>query len=277
MCYKPIDVVINAKGQKTIQVNCRQCLECRQKRANEWALRCMFEMKKYTCGSFITLTYEKSPLILVKKDLQDFWKRLRKKIAPLKIRYFACGEYGSLHFRPHFHAIIFGYDFPDKYIQSNSDKGYAIYNSEELEKLWGHGLVTVQDVTLNSAAYCALYSTKPPKTYPKYLWDNPEFNVMSQGLGVDMLLENIETYLETDEIWYDGKKHNIPQAVLNKRFTERQRESNIQYLMLKKKRLEKARQSKNSQISKLDESYYEYLTQKTIMSENKQKRLTKLL
>ena len=164
MCYKPIEIGVPVFGRETkkyMLVNCRQCLECRQKRAKEWALRCMTEAKKYSETCFITLTYEKSPLLLVKKDLQDFLKRLRFAIRPRKIRYFACGEYGDLKRRPHFHILIFGYDFPDKYLSSKSGRGYSIYDSDELTKLWGKGLVTVQDMTMNSCAYCALYSSKP--------------------------------------------------------------------------------------------------------------------
>jgi hypothetical protein len=44
---------------------------------------------------------------------QKFMKRLRDRIKPLKIRFFHCGEYGDLTRRPHYHALIFGYDFPD--------------------------------------------------------------------------------------------------------------------------------------------------------------------
>lgn len=53
---------------------------------------------------------------LRKTDLQLFFKRLRKyyaKITDDKIRYFACGEYGPEHFRPHFHILLY---FDDKRI-----------------------------------------------------------------------------------------------------------------------------------------------------------------
>lgn len=47
-----------------------------------------------------------------KKDLQNFFKRLRKKVekvcpeAANKIRYFAVSEFGKLHLRPHFHGVL---------------------------------------------------------------------------------------------------------------------------------------------------------------------------
>lgn len=46
---------------------------------------------------------------LHKPDLQRFLKRLRKQLSKYsneKIRYFAVGEYGPVHFRPHFHLLL---------------------------------------------------------------------------------------------------------------------------------------------------------------------------
>lgn len=46
---------------------------------------------------------------LRKEDLQKFLKRFRyyvSKTSKAKVRYFACGEYGPLHFRPHYHLLL---------------------------------------------------------------------------------------------------------------------------------------------------------------------------
>ena len=62
-------------------------------------------------NAYITLTYNDDHLpangSLQPRDLQLFWKRLRKARTP-GIRYYACGEYGDQTARPHYHAIIFG-------------------------------------------------------------------------------------------------------------------------------------------------------------------------
>lgn len=42
---------------------------------------------------------------LSKRDLQLFLKRLRKRLNE-KIRYYAVGEYGPVHFRPHYHLLL---------------------------------------------------------------------------------------------------------------------------------------------------------------------------
>lgn len=63
---------------------------------------------------------------LRKSDLQKFIKRLRfhiDKKCHEKIRYYAVGEYGPVHFRPHFHILLFvtskeAYQMLDEYIRS---------------------------------------------------------------------------------------------------------------------------------------------------------------
>ena len=92
-------------------VPCRQCTECKMARAKEWAVRLYSELKTTEKSCFITLTYsdEHNPGILLKQDFQKFIKRLRKDY---QLKYFACGEYGDLKLRPHFHAILSGVALP---------------------------------------------------------------------------------------------------------------------------------------------------------------------
>ena len=219
MCY--LVTWMHEHDHPEFHTKCRKCLECRQERAREWGLRNAFESEEHEKGCFITLTYsdEYYPGHLVKKHLQDFKKRLRKSIGVV-IKTFDCGEYGSKNYRAHYHMLIHGYNFPDKYVERKSNRGYDIYNSPRLEKVWGMGLVTVQDLTLNAAAYCALYAAKPTKYLPEELQPYPEFNTMSKSLGMKKILENMETYLLTDEIFYEGKRYRIPQSALDKYFNK---------------------------------------------------------
>lgn len=61
--------------------------------------------------------------------------------------------------RPHYHAIIFGYEFPDKtYWRKKND--FIIYRSEELEQVWTKGNSEIGTATFESAAYVARYITK---------------------------------------------------------------------------------------------------------------------
>ena len=216
MCYKPVKLGLDKYGQPRYAA-CRQCWECKQTRANEWAVRCTLELKDHKRSSFITLTYDDNPIILDIEDLQKFIKRLRKEIAPIKIRYFAAGEYGEKSLRPHWHLIIFGWDFPDKRYNGESPGGYPMFASAALDATWGYGITSVQEVTPQSIKYCALYASKTKRSgLPSYLWDYPERNTMSQGLGIEQIIKNVDTYLLTDEIYVEGFAHQIPKLVLDK-------------------------------------------------------------
>lgn len=198
-CYYPIDgwrakrlnengnreIVFNAKdgyADMPVGLPCGQCIGCRLERSRQWAVRCVHESSLYSENSFITLTYNNESLpaggSLVKADFQKFMKRLRKHLSPLKIRYYMCGEYGEVcencgkheskchcrHYiadfgRPHFHALIFGYDFPDKILHSVKN-GNLLYKSDILNKIWGKGFCIIGEVTFESAAYVARYVMK---------------------------------------------------------------------------------------------------------------------
>lgn len=209
MCVNPI-------YYNDMWVPCRRCFECRFTRAREWSVRCYFELSKYVDNCFITLTYDPvhNPITLQKRDLQLFFKRLRKHFPGRKIRYFACGEYGPNTYRPHYHIVIFGLDFSDKKLFSKSNKGYPIYISDTLSALWVNGIHTIQTATQSTVIYSALYSAKATKALPKHLQEAPEFNLMSQKIGTDVISSKMETYIKTDEIWIDGKSYRIPNSVL---------------------------------------------------------------
>ena len=89
-------------------------------------------------------------------------KRLRKhceKIGNPKIRFFHCGEYGDQYKRPHYHALVFGYDVPDRKVWKMSND-IPVYSSATLDSIWGHGATYVGDITWESAAYVARYTMK---------------------------------------------------------------------------------------------------------------------
>lgn len=143
-----------------VQVPCGRCIGCRLDRSLSWAVRCIHEASLHDNNCFITLTFDDAYLdsnsSLKVSDFQKFMKRLRQAVSPTKIRFFHCGEYGALFSRPHHHACIFGYDFPDKKLFKGD-----IYTSEMLDDLWQHqGFTTVGKVTMQSAAYVARYVLK---------------------------------------------------------------------------------------------------------------------
>lgn len=189
-----------------IQVPCGQCIGCRLERSRQWAMRCVHESKQHEDNAFITLTYSPDYLpkdgSLHKDHFQNFMKRLRKKLdkgfvyekngekvtveGGRKVRFFHCGEYGEKNSRPHYHACIFGFSFPDKTFYSERS-GCRLYRSAMLEELWPVGFSTVGDVTFESAAYVARYITKKvsgEKADEHYQGKLPEYTTMSRGGNV---------------------------------------------------------------------------------------------
>lgn len=146
-------------GQSNMKLPCGQCVGCRLEKSRQWAVRCHHEAQLHPQNSFITLTYSDDNLppygTLIKRDLQLFLKKLRKKY-PQKIRFMGCGEYGSTYGRPHYHACLFNIDFDDKLL-FKEENGIKLFTSAKLDKVWGLGMCTVGDVTFQSAAYVARY------------------------------------------------------------------------------------------------------------------------
>ncbi len=125
----------------------------------------------HEASQFITLTYETLPNpegSLHPPDFTNFIKRYRqelnrgkKKDDPkfTKLRYYHGAEYGDDLQRPHHHACIFGHQFDDREIWDEC-QGIITYTSKNLERIWGHGFVTTQDLTIGNADYCARYAMK---------------------------------------------------------------------------------------------------------------------
>lgn len=145
----------------TIQLPCGKCILCRQEHARQWAVRITNEASLWPLNSFVTLTYDDQHLPpdgnLRYKDLQDFWKRLRKKVG--KLRYYSVGEYGDKTNRPHYHACIFGHAF-EQDRQILRSEPYLLWTSPTLLETWGNGHVSVGALNFQTAQYTASYVTK---------------------------------------------------------------------------------------------------------------------
>lgn len=146
-----------------VLVSCGQCIGCRLEYSRQWAVRCVHEAQLHDANCFLTLTYRNECLprggTLVKKHVQDFFKRLRRRCG-CRVSYFHCGEYGEQLARPHYHSLLFGYDFPDKVFFKMTPDGSRLYTSAFLEDLWPFGFATIGALTFESAAYVARYAVK---------------------------------------------------------------------------------------------------------------------
>jgi len=207
-----------------LYVPCGQCYWCRFVRVQMWALRCYLEASTHKDNSFITLTYAPKNLpknsTLVKDDLQRFIKRLRKYLVShyndKKIRFYAGAEYGSDEHtaHPHYHILLFGHQFEDRYYHGKSNKGHPIFRSPTLEKCWKLGFSSCGDLNFTSAAYAARYIKKKingDMAEGHYEGRLPEFQLQSTtpGIGAAWYHANKSTLWETGRIFVEGKEKSF--------------------------------------------------------------------
>ena len=155
---------LHSDRYRPIEIPCGKCVLCRRARAEQIAIRAMFEMKGYDFlqdHAFVTLTVSDDRMHevfpgsrLQHRPFQLFMKRLRKR--GIDVRYLMCGEYGERTHRPHYHCILFGWFPSDSYFD---DLG-CYHGSRLLEEVWPYGHVTVERVNANRVFYVAGYTLK---------------------------------------------------------------------------------------------------------------------
>lgn len=213
-CTKPIRLQTKTILQtfpEGLEVPCGKCTACRIKKSQEWSLRMLHELDSYKDAVFITLTYKGEEYdngSLCKPDLQKFFKRLRKNLGDKKIRYFACGEYGELKRRPHYHAIIFG-------LSLRPDDKQLINNA------WQLGNIQFGVAEPASIRYVAQYIDKKfsgIQGYEEYQAQNrePVFRLSSLGLGKKFCDANAEQIIQQKCLTINGIKQSIPRYYLKR-------------------------------------------------------------
>lgn len=235
-CYKPLAAYRTAYGDVTfdrrqgdteLSLPCGACVGCRVDRARSWSLRCVHEASLHKLNCFVTLTYSELNLppggSLRYRDFQLFMKRLRKE-SKVRVRFFVCGEYGEQLSRPHYHACLFGYDFPDKRPVSLLSSSQKSWRSKVLERLWPLGFCHLGELNVRSAAYAARYVLKKvtghagAAHYRRVDADGvvsnlvPEFARMSLRPGIasawfDRFASDVTTF---DYVVHEGSKFKVP-------------------------------------------------------------------
>lgn len=233
---------------ETVTAPCNKCPECRARRASAWSFRLRQEEKVSTSSYFITVTYdtlevpitEKGRLSLRKKDVQKFIKRIRKSHADKSndtsksIKYYAVGEYGGRTWRPHYHLILFNADIQKMVNRTDQLKlRESLFDgqTEVMCKQWKFGHITVGQVNPASVGYTLKYICKPKKV-PEYKGDDrqPEFSLMSKGLGVSYLTESMIKYhlADVENRMFcsveGGVKLSMPRYYKNKLYNSEQKE-----------------------------------------------------
>jgi len=208
-----------------ISLPCGQCIHCRLQNSREKAVRSMHEASLHENNCFLTLTYapEHLPIggSIQPKDVQKFMKRLRSRFPHIKIRSTGCAEYGEKLSRPHYHILLFNFDFPDKKFWRYSENDWSqvkwpVFRSAILEELWTYGYSEIGTVTYNSAAYVARYLTKKitgDKKHGHYDGKLPERPVAvsnREGIGLPWLKTYYKEVLNTDSVSFKGERIKMP-------------------------------------------------------------------
>lgn len=246
-CHSPLSAYLAESGglvfhpmakhgdAKEIKIPCRQCLACRLNHASQWQTRLVHESKLHEHSIFLTLTYDEQNLpehgTLVTEHLQQFFKTLRKAIHPIKIRYFACGEYGDTTRRAHYHAIVFGWEPTDGILHTASHDGSPLYTSKFLSTKWRYGHHLYSRTSPETMGYVARYSVKKQKgasgkAVYKHIDDEtgeltnikPPFAIMSlkPGIGFNYMDKFKDDYFRTSSTIVSGKRKPLPNAYIRK-------------------------------------------------------------
>lgn len=224
MCLTPIQLKKETVKQKIAdkyhmqQVPCGKCLECKKRRVNSWYIRLKNQLNDCDNAYMVTLTYdeenipfsENGLMTLDYTDFQKFMKRYRKKNENSKVRYFTCGEYGANSFRPHYHAIMYNID------------------CLSVMETWNLGFVHFLNVTDATLYYTLKYVTKSALKKDDPDDDRkPEKALMSKGLGLNFLTDNIINYYHEDPsrgiTLLGNKKLPLPRYYRDKIFDEDQK------------------------------------------------------
>lgn len=292
--YKNGDIKVDEHTGEIIEyinVPCGQCIGCRLDQSRTWADRCVLEGIEHDENSnwFVTLTYddfyvprsEKNTLTLKPDDLSGFMKRLRRYCSynygiNENIRFYGCGEYGSLTMRPHYHLLLFGLNVDSGLPVAKNKFGDFFYKLDCINDTWKFGHNVVGRMTWQSAAYTARYCTKKwkgaKKDEYKQLAIEPEFSRQSNrpGIGSAYFDKHYNDIYNNDRIVLQAKEGKKQIVRPPKYFDDKYRDINPDdYEKIKERRKIAFQHMKNlrEQYTDLDED--EYLNLQAISLEKK--------
>lgn len=241
-CLRPISVKYKdfLGYDRYIDAPCGKCFHCRKNRQNDWSVRLFEESKDWLFIDFVTFTYNDKSLpvnceldyatgelrklsTLRMSDLSGAFKRFRTRYErqfgeKIEMRYFFCGEYGSLGSqRPHYHALIFYNCDPRRlnilYSDWEEKYGYTCVKNV------GNSRADKQKVSI----YVSKYLTKTffcsrQQDIDDCLIERPRY-VMSKGIGEGYLKRmksyhtDCDIYTMVDRMFYsfgDKYRYQLP-------------------------------------------------------------------
>lgn len=222
---------------QNLYVPCGRCPNCRSRARYDLSTRIFLETALAGSAYFITLTYNEDNLPCTeqgkpcfnKKQVQDFMKRVRKKLEPSRLRFFLTCEYGDgkeakqylqqygTEFgRSHYHAI---------FICDNKRPLREV--RDIVQASWPFGYSSVSSCSMARIQYATQYALKDEDyLYKKYEKGDPSkpFRLFSlkpglgSGFGKDEkpVIGFLNDYLFNDGLHFrdrltvDGKSRGIP-------------------------------------------------------------------
>lgn len=205
-----------------VPVGCGKCLPCRINKRRTLSHRLMLESYVHDSNLFVTLTYNDdflpSNFHLDPATPRKWLKRVRRALAPRKVRAFTVGEYGTKGDRlvnPHYHVALFNARFED--IPLLEDK----WSDPESKK--PIGTIHVGDITAASANYIAGYVTKKMTNADNHLLKmpiprvnlSPEFSRYpnNPGLGGGAMEIVADQIFKTRKAWMNVVENDVPHTL----------------------------------------------------------------
>lgn len=215
-----------------LQVSCGHCLLCSQKRANQWAYRCICETRTNGVPYFVTLTYSEDARPsdgVCKQDVQRFIKRLRTNLdrtyGSNNLRYVAVSEYThSVTRRPHYHLLL--WNIPDeiartayhrlKWIEKHWTQPTGKYNKDGSPVMSSNGYCYVLPCLKGGVNYVFKYMSKPSNVPDN---QNKNFRLNSLGIGKDHINKSLSTYMANPSNLKENVYDIIRQASVSRPYT----------------------------------------------------------
>lgn len=287
-------------------IPCGKCLACKKQEKLTWATRIELEAKQYKNNYFITLTYNENNILipekmydtetgeimyendgswkgtLVKEDLQRFMNSYRKWLERdynwEGIKFYACGEYGEIGERPHYHIIMMNNPNLEQEIIGKNSKG-IYHTNKRIEKIWGKGFITIEKANWDTIACCICYCQK--KLYGELKIEHygsrgqiPIFAQMSRrpGIGRAYYEEHKENIYKCDEIINSKGKSVKPPS-----YFDRLMDAGEHDFMesIKEKRTENAENRLKNKIAQTSLTLQEQLQIEKRTAEDKEKKYRK--
>lgn len=300
--WKRIQSDVYMKHYNYYQLPCGQCIACRINHSREWGVRCCLEAKKYKYNMYVTMTYADEFLPLNGKgistldyaDFKSYMDNLRNYCARhynhRGIRYYGCGEYGSVENtkRPHFHAILFNVpkQLIDDCVFMFMKNGVAYYNSTIMDSCWSRGkgknkknlgfVVISTEVNFKNACYVARYCTKKLTGRQSEMYKQmdilPESSRISNrpGIARGYYDEKAQEIYKNDEIFVDSVGRVRPPKYFDTLYNFEDPEY---FELIKEKRKLLAQLNEASRSHLTDKGYIEQLADEELINQRKLNRL----